>query len=667
MRVFWKDCDLRFLGCNAEFARDAGMASDKDVIGKDDYQMIWKDQADSYRSDDLAVINSGVSKLSYIEPQTTQQGHQIWLSTSKVPLRNSKNEIIGILGVYSDVTESIQAEQQLRIAAIAFDTHDGIMITDADANIVRVNNAFEKITGFSEEEVIGKNPNILSSGRHDKAFYKDMWQTILDATTWTGEIWDRHKSGRIYPKQATISAVRNDKGETTQYVSIFSDISERKRAEVEIQTLAFTDALTGLSNRRLSLDQLGLALSVSAQGHQYGALLFLDLDKFKVINDTMGHGYGDKLLVEVAQRLRLCVRDSDNLARIGGDEFMVLIENIGTNAEEAEINIAQVAEKIRSVLAAPYQIEKTMFHSTASIGVCLFNGNDDSVDDLVKRADVAMYKAKDSGRNRVQFFDPQVQQSVETRASLESDLREAIAGQQLHLYFQIQLDNELRPIGAEALIRWIHPLRGMVSPAQFIPVAEESMLILDIGNWVLDTACQQIAAWSQHEKTRNLMLAVNISAQQFRQPDFVEQIVAVILKHGIDPARLKLELTESVALDDVDAVIVKMLLLSQVIGVTLSLDDFGTGFSSLSYLKRLPLNQIKIDQSFVRDLTTDISDAVMVKVIIDMAKSFNMDVIAEGVETEAQLNFLKENGCPAYQGYLFSKPVPIEQFEKLLT
>jgi EAL domain-containing protein (putative c-di-GMP-specific phosphodiesterase class I) len=356
----------------------------------------------------------------------------------------------------------------------------------------------------------------------------------------------------------------------------------------------------------------------------------------------------------------------DTVARMGGDEFVVLIENISASTEETLRKIAAIAEKMRASLAAPYSLMDQESYSTPSIGVNLYRGNEETVDTLLKRADMAMYQAKDSGRNAVRFFDYTMQLAVEAYAALESDLRKAIPAGQLRLYYQIQLDNAHHPIGAEALVRWIHPLRGLVSPADFIPIAEKCSLILDIGYWVLDTACQQIAEWSHNELTRNLVLAVNISAQQFKQPDFVEQVVTLLQKHRIDPSRLKLELTESVAVDDMDFVAAKMLALRHVVGVTLSLDDFGTGFSSLSILKRLPLHQIKIDQSFVRHMTTDASDAVMVKTIIAMAHNFGLNVIAEGVEIDDQLALLKELGCLAYQGYLFSKPVPVEQFESLL-
>lgn len=558
-----------------------------------------------------------------------------------------------------------RAEEATRLAAIAFETHEAILITDVNANIIRVNQAFQDITGYSAQEVLGNNPRILSSGHQDKAFYTDMWQQLLSNGTWSGEIWDKRKNGQIYPKWLTITAVKSNTGQTSEYVAIFNDITARKQAEEEIRNLAFYDALTQLPNRRLLMDRLRSALSISARSNHYGALLFLDMDRFKVLNDTLGHDYGDLLLVEVAARIQTCVRDIDTVARLGGDEFVILLEEVDEHAENASQKVALIAEKIRASLTLPYQLKGNEQHSSPSIGVSLYRGTEESADALLKHADMAMYQAKDSGRNTVRFFDPAMQLAVETRAAIEADLRHAVPDQQLHLHYQIQVDSEHRPIGAEALVRWIHPNRGIVPPAQFIPIAEESSLILDIGDWVLDTACRQLALWAEDKQTSGLTLAVNVSAQQFKQNDFVENIATALRVYNVAASRLKLELTESVVLNDVTDVVAKMHAL-KALGVQLSLDDFGTGYSSLSYLKQLPLDQLKIDQSFVRDIATDPSNAVMVQAIIDMGHNFRLNVIAEGVETEAQLAFLKEHGCMAYQGYFFGKPEPIEQFEALL-
>ena len=569
------------------------------------------------------------------------------------------------VGMVQDITARKRNEEQLRVAAAAFETHDAILITDAQSNIVRVNSAFTQITGFQPWEVLGMNPRIMSSGRHDKDFYRAMWGQLLEQGSWSGEIWDRRKDGEIYPKWMTITAVKNEAGETINYVAIFSDITERKRNEDEIRGLAFYDALTQLPNRRLFLDRLHNALAVSARNADFGALLFIDLDRFKVLNDTLGHDYGDLLLVEVAERIKHCVREVDTVARLGGDEFVVVLEGIGDHREEASHKAGLVAEKIRESLAHPYQLKEHEHFSSPSIGVELFHDGAESADDLIKHADVAMYQAKNAGRNTVRFYDPSLQHDLDTRAMLENDLRRAIENDELQLHYQVQVDNERKLVGVEALLRWQHPTRGMIPPARFIPVAEESMLIMELGDWVLHHACAQMALWSNDARLAGLTVAVNVSAHQFAMHDFVSHLAAILQQHGVAPSKLKLELTEGVVLNDITDVVEKMRRLKE-LGVQLSLDDFGTGYSSLSYLKKLPLDQLKIDRSFVRDITLDPGDAGMVQSIIDMAKNFRHDVIAEGVETEAQLSFLKHHACMAYQGYFFSKPVPLEELERLV-
>jgi diguanylate cyclase (GGDEF)-like protein/PAS domain S-box-containing protein len=611
-----------------------------------------------------ATFQDGKSRTVPNEVLWRKDGSSFPVEYSSTPLYD-EGELVGSVVVFQDITERMAADELQRTAAAAFETHEAIMITDANANLIRVNKAFEEITGYFQEDVVGKNPRILSSGRQDKAFYAEMWAHLLSQGSWTGEIWDKRKNGEIYPKWLTITAIKDSNGKTTGYVATFSDISNRKKAEEEIYSLAFYDHLTKLPNRRHLIDRITQSQSISARSKLYGALLFMDMDRFKILNDTLGHDVGDKFLIEVAQRVRRCVREMDTVARLGGDEFVVLIEDIDANAEDASQKVSMIAEKIRASLSEPYPLDNHEQHSSASIGICLYRGNDETIDVLLKHADMAMYQAKDSGRNAVRFYDPAMQLAVETRAAMEADLRHAIAEDQLRLYYQIQVDNEKRPIGAEALIRWLHPERGMISPMQFIPIAEESSLILDVGHWVLESACKQLSKWSKHEQTRNLILAVNVSAAQFKMHDFVSDISTLMAIHQIQPERLKLELTEAVVLEDVADVVTKMHAL-KAMGVRLSLDDFGTGYSSLSYLKQLPLDQIKIDQSFVRDIGTDPSDAVMVKTIINLAQSFRLNVIAEGVETEAQLSFLKQNGCMAYQGYYFSKPVPLKDFEDLL-
>ncbi|MBX9756573.1 MAG: EAL domain-containing protein [Pseudomonadaceae bacterium] len=453
--------------------------------------------------------------------------------------------------------------------------------------------------------------------------------------------------------------------EGPRFIVLSRDITERKQAEAEIEQLAFFDALTGLPNRRLLLDRLQHALTASARSGNCGALLFIDLDNFKVLNDSKGHVVGDLLLQEVAQRLRAAVRGDDSVARLGGDEFVVMLQGLAKEGASAAAQVAQVGGQLLSSLSQAYVLDGYEYHCTASIGVSLFSGKLQDVGELLKCADAAMYSAKNTGRNALVFFDPAMQATLEARAQLAGELRAALPQGQLQLYYQAQINREGCVVGAETLLRWQHPQRGMVSPAQFIPLAEDNGLILPIGQWVLEHACGQLKAWQTHPLASALPLSVNVSARQFRQADFVDVVRSALRSSGVDPARLKLELTESLVLDNVEAVIAKMHAL-RALGVRFSMDDFGTGYSSLSYLKRLPFDQLKIDQSFVRDIVTDSGDAVIVKTIIGMAHNLGLEVIAEGVETEAQRSLLLNYDCRVFQGYLFSRPLPLAEFEALL-
>lgn len=569
-----------------------------------------------------------------------------------------------VSGTIRDLTEERQAEHHLRVAAATFETQEGVAITDANQCILRVNRSFTEITGFDADEVIGKTPRILKSGRQDSGFYAAMWESIKRTGNWQGEIWNKRKCGEIYPEWLSVTAVKAADGVITNYVGTFSDITDRKASESEIALLAFYDPLTGLPNRRLLLDRLKQRVSSNTRRTSCTAVLFIDLDNFKTLNDTLGHDIGDQLLCEVGLRLSSCVRNGDTVARLGGDEFVVLIEDLDENAQSAAAQVELVGEKILAEIARSYQLGVLTHHCSASIGATVLADHQCSADDLMKQADLAMYQAKAGGRNTLRFFDPEMQAAISKRALLEEGLRHAINAKQFRLYYQGQVDRDGRLTGVEALLRWCHPERGMVSPLDFIPLAEETGLILPIGDWVLETACHQLVKWAQRPEMEHLTVAVNVSARQFQQRDFVTRVLTAIESTGANPQRLKLELTESLLVNNVEDIISKILTL-RASGIGFSLDDFGTGYSSLTYLKRLPLDQLKIDQSFVRNILLDPNDSAIAKTVVALGNSLGLAVIAEGVETQAQRDHLADHGCFAFQGYLFYRPMPIEEFESL--
>lgn len=563
-------------------------------------------------------------------------------------------------GTVTDISVTKLAEEQSRLAAKVFDnTNEAILISDVNNNIVTVNEAFTSMTGYSLDEIKGRNPRLLSSGEHDAAFFRDMWKSIVEFGSWQGEIIDKNKAGKHFYKHMAVNAVKNEQGIVTHYISISSDISERKEYDKNVHFLAYYDVLTGLPNRTLLRDRLGQMIAAAHRDNMQFALLFLDLDRFKYINDSMGHSVGDKLLQSVAQRLQVCVREGDTVSRIGGDEFIVLLREID------EQGVVQVADKLLKTLATPFNLNGQEISTYASVGIALYPDHATDIDVLMKNADAAMYCAKENGRNNYKFFTPEMNFRANQVFLMEKDLRVALEQDQFTLVYQPQVDLMTGKIcGAEALLRWKHPEKGFISPAEFIPVAEETGQIVPIGEWVIRTACWRFSAW-QKQGMAAIPVAVNLSIRQLRQPNLADVIEAAVKENGLDPHCLELEITEGIMMGDTKSA---MAFLSRMdsLGVQMSIDDFGTGFSSLSYLKNLPVNKLKIDQSFVRDIETDESDAAIVRSIISLGHRLDLKVIAEGVETLEQLDFLRIRGCDEVQGYYFSRPLSADDFQKFV-
>lgn len=657
------DAQARILQVNKAFTRMTGYAGEEAVGVSMKILKSGVHDTDFYQGIRTSLAEAGTWAGEIINRHKDGTLHPHFLTITAV--RNDEGVVTHFVSAHTDITERKRAEIDLRIAAAAFQSREGMCVTNASGVILQVNRAFTKVTGYSAEEAVGQTPRLLRSGRHDKAFYEDMWGTINATGSWEGEIWNRRKCGELFPEWLTITAVRDDAGSVTHYVATLTDITQRKEAEYEIRNLAFYDPLTRLPNRRLLLERLKHALSAITRSEHGGALLFIDLDNFKTLNDTYGHDMGDLLLQQVAERLAGCVREADTVARLGGDEFVVLLEDLSGTPQDAALQAKTVGEKILLTLNQPYPLAGHDYHSTPSIGITLFSGPHNLSDELMKRADLALYDAKAAGRNTLRFFDPAMQAAVTARASLETDLRKGLQQGQFVLHYQPQIDESGTISGTEALVRWQHPSLGLVAPTTFIPLAEETGLILPLGQWVLETACRQLATWAAVPGRAHLSLSVNVSVRQFRQPDFVAQVLAVLERTGAAPGRLQLELTESLLLDDVEEVIAKMAAL-RARGVSFALDDFGTGYSSLSYLRRLPLDQLKIDKSFVTDIIGNSNDAVISKTIVALAHSLGLAVIAEGVETTEQRQFLALQGCRSYQGFLLSAPLALAELETLL-
>lgn len=580
-----------------------------------------------------------------------KDGAIYWEAASISPVRDGEGDITHFIAVKEDITARKRAEDQLRLNATVFDTTtEGIIVTDADGRIKTVNPAFTRITGYEAEEVVGKKPSLLSSGRHDEDFYTAMWHGIRTRGYWSGEIWNRRKDGSVFPEWLSLASIPNDRGEVQEYVAVFSDITRRKQDEEQIRRQANYDALTGLPNRSLLVDRLARSIAGARREDSMIALLFIDLDRFKGVNDTLGHVMGDELLQMVAERLQVCVREVDTVARFGGDEFVVILEDV-KQANDA----AEVAKKIIAELDSAFSLANREVFIGASIGITLFPTDTDDPSSMLRNADMAMYRAKDAGRNNYQFFTLTMNEQVQQRMALENDLRLALERDELALHYQpiVRFDSgEL--VGVEALLRWRHPQRGMVSPDTFIPLAEETGLIGPIGRWVLKTAVAQAAEWRR--AGLHMRMSVNLSSRQLSLGLTVDEVADTLAENDLPAAALTLEITEGMMLEGAGEMLTWLKALKK-LGVGLSVDDFGTGFSSLSYLKRFPMDTLKIDRSFVDGLPDDREDVSLVQAIVAMADSLDLKIVAEGVETERQRRFLQHLGCDLAQGYLFSKPL----------
>ena len=598
-------------------------------------------------------------------------GETRYRQTTIAPERAVDGQVVAVVVFAYDVTqhkrvEQELSEQKLRLSSLVSAIPDMVFLKDVESHYVSCNPVFERFVGRLEKDIIGLNDTQLAAeaeAEADRCSHYDQlamkaWQPLVYEQTLT--FADNGYCGQF---EVIKTAIRDARGCVTGVLGVCRDITERKRAEQQIERLAFYDVLTGLPNRRLLLDRLERAEAVCQRTGQLGALLFIDLDNFKDLNDTLGHDMGDQLLAQVAARLVAVVRETDTVSRFGGDEFVIMVQGLAPGLNAAAPQASALADKLLAALNAPYLLGAQPHYSTPSIGITLFGDERHSVKELLKRADMAMYQAKAAGRNTQRFFDPDMQAALHARSSLEADLRRGLERGEVFAHYQPVVDQHGRVTGAEALARWQHPQRGLISPAEFIPLAEQSGLILPLGQQMLHTSCMQLVRWADHLQTAQWSIAVNVSARQFRQPNFVAQVLQALHDSGANPARLKLELTESLLLGDVEGTIERMAQLKQV-GVGFALDDFGTGYSSLSYLKRLPLDQIKIDQSFVRDVLEDPNDAAIVRTILALAQSLGLAVVAEGVETAGQLGFLRLHGCEAFQGYLFGRPVPLDAFER---
>lgn len=657
------DNQFRYLYASRRWLEDRQLDGN-DVIGKSHYETSQNIPNDWKEVHKRCLLGETVSREE--DKIILADGSLKWIRWEIRPWMNSEGEWGGIIIFSEDITDRKRAEEELRIASVAFQSRDGMIVTDAQGTILRVNEAFERISGYLAEELVGRNTSIFKSlAHHDNAFYRNMWEAMSSEGRWEGGIWNCNKEGRALPVWLSISAVRGLDGVITHYIGIYSNTSDPREAERKIMELAYYDPLTNLPNRRLFLDRLNQARILASRNQVFGAILLIDIDRFKLINDTRGHNVGDQVLIAVAQSLRSTLREMDTAARLGGDEFIVLISDLGPDVNKAMNALKKISDKLHASILEPVNLNGLNLSTTASIGITLFSHKTQGVNELLKEADLALYQAKVSGRNTICFFDDEMHANFTEKTNLEAGLRLALYKGELSLAYQPQVEHSGKIIGAEVLLRWESSSLGPISPDVFIPIAEECGLISTIGEWVLENACSQLVAWAANEFTKDLVLSVNISAKQFRLSNFVEMIKLIVKTTGVNPNLLKLELTESLLLEDADTVISTMHQLRK-IGLKISIDDFGTGYSSLNYLKKLPIDEIKIDKSFVLDITWDEGDQAIIRSILSLAQSLKLRVIAEGIEIIEQRDYLFSEGCFFYQGYFFGRPSNEENFRVLV-
>jgi diguanylate cyclase (GGDEF)-like protein/PAS domain S-box-containing protein len=666
--IVLKDHEGNFLLCNKPVADFYGTTPEAMVGKHDGHFSATPEQAEFFRRNVLGIMARGQTETVFEESTDDRTGETRHFKSIKKPFIGD-NGLPRILVIAHDITDIRRAQQKVleserRLSYVLNATGEGVWDWDLRTDALKHNQRWYELLGFEKSQLTGTVRDF-----HTCLFPEDrpvVLAAIQACLIGHGPYRHEHRMRRqdgevIWVLDRGDVVERDAEGRPLRMVGSFSDVTERKLAEEMTQRLAFYDPLTGLPNRRLMLDRLQHAIGLGRRNGEFGALMFIDLDNFKEINDTHGHASGDSLLQHVAQRLCGCLRSNDTAARMGGDEFVVIAENLGTQLLEAATNAETIASKLMKSMEPPFELQGVAHRSSTSIGIALFGFPGDTAHELLKRADFAMYQAKDAGRNTVRFYDPAMQETVLTRASLAADLRGGLERDELFVLLQPMVDAQERRVGAEALVRWRHPVRGLVPPVEFIPLAEQNGLVVPIGLRVLEAACRQLVDWSRESHTRDLTLSVNVSPRQFHQPDFVSQVLDTLARTGADPNRLKLEITESLLLDDVEAVVQKMTAL-RARGVRFSIDDFGTGYSSLAYLKRLPLDEIKIDRSFINDVLSDPNDASIVQTILVLARSLSLKVVAEGVETVAQQDFLVRHGCPYFQGYLYGRPMPAAQW-----